>query len=205
MSGRARILVADDEPNIRLTARAALEAAGYEVVEAADGEEAVARHRREPADVILLDLRMPRLDGMELLRQLRDAGDPTPVVVVTAHGAVPDAVAAMRLGAADFLAKPMTPEALRRVVSGALGREPVTPATAASRLAEKLARAGQALGRREFDEAEFFLDQALDADPRSAAAARLAARLHQARRDHEGPFHGLRDLFPVGRTRRERL
>jgi DNA-binding response OmpR family regulator len=212
MSRARRVMIVDDEPNVRLVFRAALEADGYEVAEAGDGEEAVDRLRGAPVDLILLDLRMPRLDGMETLRHLRAVGDDTPVVVVTAHGGVPDAVAAMKLGANDFLEKPMTPEALRGVVSEVLGRHaasppgpaatPPEPAPAAARFAEKLARARRALDRREFDEAEFFLGQALGLDPRSAEAAHLRDALHERRRAHEGPYRVLRDLFPVGRPRR---
>jgi DNA-binding NtrC family response regulator len=198
-------MIVDDEPNIRLTARAVLEADGYQVVEAGDGEEAVERLRREPVDLILLDLRMPLLGGLETLRHLREVGDDTPVVVVTAHGGVSDAVAAMKLGAVDFVEKPMTPEALRGVVSEAVGRRSASaagPAPAAARLAEELARVQHALDRRAFDEAEFFLARALAVDPRSAEAARLRDALREGRREHEGPYRVLRDLFPVGRPRR---
>jgi CheY-like chemotaxis protein len=212
MSRACRVLIVDDEPNVRLVFRAALEADGYEVVEAGDGEEAVDRLRGAAVDLVLLDLRMPLLDGLETLRHLREVGDATPVVVVTAHGGVPDAVAAMKLGAVDFLEKPTTPEALRGVVSGAVGRPPVSrpgsapapprPAPATARFAEELIRARRALDRREFDEAEFFLGRALAIDPRSAEAARLRDALHEGRRAHEGPYRVLRDLFPVGRPRR---
>ena len=98
MDAPKRILIVDDEPNVRLVFRTALEATGYLVTEAADGDAALAQLRKLPTDLILLDLKMPVVDGMETLRRLRVAGDETPVVVITAHGSVPDAVAAMRLG-----------------------------------------------------------------------------------------------------------
>ena len=63
--------------------------------------------------LVLLDLRMPGLGGMETLRQLRDTGNAVPVVIITAHGTIPDSVQAMKLGAVDFLSKPITPETLR--------------------------------------------------------------------------------------------
>src|SRR5262249_39375383 len=72
MSRACRVLIVDDEPNVRLVCRAALEADGYEVAEAGDGEEAVDRLRGAPVDLILLDLRMPLLDGLETLRHLRE-------------------------------------------------------------------------------------------------------------------------------------
>lgn len=71
---------------------------------------------------MLLDLKMPGMDGMETLRRLRDTGHDTAVVIVTAHGSIPDAVAAMKLGAVDFLTKPVTPDLLRRVVGDIIAR-----------------------------------------------------------------------------------
>ena len=88
MDAPKRILIVDDEPNVRLVFRTALEATGYLVTEAADGDAALAQLRKLPTDLILLDLKMPVVDGMETLRRLRDAGDETPVVVVTANGSV---------------------------------------------------------------------------------------------------------------------
>jgi CheY-like chemotaxis protein len=118
------VLVVDDEPNIRLVFRTALGQSGYTVLEAKDGQEALDRLRLEiePVDVVLLDLLMPGLGGIEVLRRLRDRGDETPVVIVTAHGTIPDAVEAMKLGAIDFLSKPLSPEALRRVVADVIAR-----------------------------------------------------------------------------------
>ncbi len=120
----ARILIVDDEPNVRLVFRTALESsgAGYQLHEAADGEEALIQVRRQRPDLVLLDLQMPRLDGMATLQRLRDAGVDTPVVIVTAHGSIPDAVAALKLGAIDFLSKPLVPETLRKVVAEVVAR-----------------------------------------------------------------------------------
>ena len=86
------ILIVDDEPNVRLMLRTALESAGYRVVEAADGLAALTRLRDAACDLVLLDLRMPKLDGIATLHRLRERGDATPVVMLTAHGSIPDAV-----------------------------------------------------------------------------------------------------------------
>src|SRR5690348_13363423 len=86
MSDNASILIVDDEPNVRLGFRTALETVGYPVDEAVDGPNALDRLERSPASLVLLDLRMPGLDGMEVLRRLRDAGNGVPVIIVTAHG-----------------------------------------------------------------------------------------------------------------------
>lgn len=122
MNDTASVLIVDDEPSIRLMFRTALESVGYKTQEAGDGPAALAQLNESSPDVMLLDLKMPRMDGMETLRRLRDAGHDTAVVIVTAHGSIPDAVIAMKFGAVDFLTKPVTPDLLRRVVGDIIAR-----------------------------------------------------------------------------------
>jgi len=118
----ARILVADDESTFRELLADVLESGGHQVVEVGDGEAAVAAATRGGFDLVLTDQRMPRLDGIGVLREVRRLPAPPPVVVVTAHGTIPEAVEAVRLGAADYLTKPLpSPEALLAVVSRVLG------------------------------------------------------------------------------------
>ena len=123
-----KILIVDDEPHIRQMMRLTLEAAGYEVGEAADGHDGLARfgEGREWA-AVLLDQKMPGLDGLETLRQLKARVPEACVVMVTAFASIELAVDAMRLGATDFLRKPMTPEMLRGAVAAALASRPRTP------------------------------------------------------------------------------
>jgi DNA-binding response OmpR family regulator len=206
MSGRARVLIVDDEPNARLMFRTALEPAGYEPAEAGDGLEALrALEAGPPPALVLLDLRMPALDGMEVLRRLRAAGRDVPVVIVTAHGSVPDAVEAMKLGAIDFVQKPVAPEALRAVVAEVIRRavaddrpaarpagDDRAPATAAGLFAADLARAKRALNRRWFEEAEAYLKQALGLDPGSAEAHNLLGVLHELRNEHDASYRHYR-------------
>jgi two-component system response regulator AtoC len=101
-----RVLVCDDEELIRWSLREHLDAEGYAVTEAADGEECVEKVLASVPDAVLLDLNMPRTDGLTALRRLRDADVNVPVLVITAHGAVDTAVEATRLGAAAYLSKP---------------------------------------------------------------------------------------------------
>ncbi len=122
MDRRKRILIVDDEPNVRLVFRTALATLGAEITVAEDGESALDRLERQSFDLVLLDLKMPHVDGMETLRRLRERGDDTPVVIVTAHGDVPHAVEAMKLGAIDFLSKPLAPPMLRGVAAEVLAR-----------------------------------------------------------------------------------
>jgi CheY-like chemotaxis protein len=122
MNRATQILIIDDEPNLRLMFRTSLESDGYRVTEASDGVQGLEQLRKSPADLVLLDLLMPGLGGMGVLQQLRNAGNHVPVVIITAHGSIPDAVSAMRLGAIDFLSKPVTPDVLRAVVAQVVGR-----------------------------------------------------------------------------------
>src|SRR5262249_2550478 len=103
MGHARRILIVEDEPNVRLVFRTALESADYTLSTASEGETALRWLKREPFDLALLDLQMPGMGGMELLRRLRGAGIDVPVVIVSAHDAVPNVVQAMQLGAVDFL------------------------------------------------------------------------------------------------------
>jgi two-component system, NtrC family, response regulator AtoC len=119
----ARILVADDEPGLRAFAAEVLQDDGHVVVQAADGVEAAQRLARESFDLLITDLKMPRLDGLALLRQARLEQPEMEVIMLTAYGSVDTAVEAMKLGAFDYLQKPIAgPAQLRLLVSRALER-----------------------------------------------------------------------------------
>jgi DNA-binding NtrC family response regulator len=116
----SRVLVVDDDAGVRYTLREILESEGLAVDEAADGAEALARYEARPAALVVTDLRMPGVDGMELLRRLV-ARTPAPrVVVITAHGSERQAVEAMKAGAHDYFRKPFENEELLAVVRRAL-------------------------------------------------------------------------------------
>src|SRR5258707_7193830 len=118
-----RILVADDEEDLRTFLGEALERAGHEVTQVADGAAAIRAAREEPFDVVLTDLRMPETDGMTVVRTVRTEQPDVEVIVLTAFGDVATAVEAMKLGAFDYLQKPVSgPAAVRELVAGALDR-----------------------------------------------------------------------------------
>jgi CheY-like chemotaxis protein len=125
-----RILVVDDEEHIRRVMRMTLEAAGYEVGEAPDGPRGLEAFRDGSAwDAVLLDQRMPGMDGLETLRRMKGRRADTRVIMITAYASIELAVDAMKLGATDFVRKPMTPETVRNAVAAALGRSgPAPPA-----------------------------------------------------------------------------
>jgi DNA-binding response OmpR family regulator len=120
-----RVLIVDDEEHIRRVMRMTLEAAGYEVGEAEDGQTGLEQFGDGKIwAAVLLDQRMPGMDGLETLRRMKERNADVRIIMVTAYGSIELAVDAMKLGATDFVRKPMTPEILRNAVTAALaGRE----------------------------------------------------------------------------------
>jgi len=116
------VLIADDEPAIRRSLREILEFEGFDVEEAQDGEEALTGARSGKYDLVLLDIKMPKRDGMEVLQALSESESSVPVVMISGHGTVETAVEATRLGAADFIEKPPDLNRLLVSVRGALDR-----------------------------------------------------------------------------------
>jgi len=114
-----RILVIDDDEHMRDACRAILLRAGHDVELASSGGEGLALVNRWAYDVILLDLRMPDMDGMDVMRQIRSQDPDAVVIVITGHGSINTAVQAMKLGAFDFLPKPFSPDELRGAVDKA--------------------------------------------------------------------------------------
>ena len=114
MAEPARILVVDDEPAVQSALSRALTLEHYEVAHAADGHEALERVGATPYEVIILDIAMPKMDGLEVCRRLREGGDMTPVLMLTARAEVDDRVAGLDAGADDYLAKPF---ALRELLA----------------------------------------------------------------------------------------
>jgi two-component system response regulator MprA len=116
-----RLLVVDDDPDVRDSLRRALSYSGYAVTTAANGTDALSSVSQSPVDLIILDVLMPMLDGFETCRALRERGNATPVLVLTARDAVDDRVTGLEAGADDYLVKPF---ALRELLArvGALLR-----------------------------------------------------------------------------------
>jgi DNA-binding NtrC family response regulator len=115
-----RILVVDDEPAIRRSCVKILTRMDYTVETAGDGREALERITADPADVVITDLKMSRMGGMELLREVREHYPETMVIVITGYASVSSSVEVMKTGAFDYLPKPFTPHELRSVVVQAL-------------------------------------------------------------------------------------
>jgi two-component system response regulator MprA len=117
-----RILVVDDEPSVREAVERALRLDGHDVLLAGDGHEALDTLDARPPDAVVLDVLMPRVDGLELCRRMRRRGDRTPVLMLTARDAVSDRVAGLDAGADDYLIKPFALEELLARVRALLRR-----------------------------------------------------------------------------------
>lgn len=118
-----KILIVDDEKNIRMTIRQSLADMDVETDTAINGEEALSKLEDADFGLVLLDLRMPGMDGMEVLQKLSKDRPDIRVVIITAHGTIDSAVDAMKLGAVDFIQKPFSPEEIRELVSKVIQRE----------------------------------------------------------------------------------
>lgn len=116
----AKILIVDDKPSMRKMLKEALEGQGHQCRSASSGTEALMLLKKDGCDLLLTDLRMPEISGLELMREVKDSASECAVVLMTAYGSVETAVEAMRLGAADFLPKPFSLDHLKVVVDKAL-------------------------------------------------------------------------------------
>lgn len=133
-----RVLIADDEKNMRWVLSQAMEAEGFEAVQACDGKEALASIAEQQPDIMILDHRMPAPDGMEVLRRVRSSGGEFPIIMLTAHGNVAQAVEAMKAGANEYLTKPFDLDELKLAIEKAMKYHDLT--TEVERLREELDR-----------------------------------------------------------------
>ncbi len=116
MRGNGRILIADDEPLIRKSLYESLRMEGYEAEMASDGEEALQKMARIPIDLVIADIKMPKLSGIDLLKEIKAKYPDIPVLLITGYGTIDQAVEAMRLGAADYITKPVTDGEIQIVI-----------------------------------------------------------------------------------------
>ena len=122
MSTGTRVLVVDDEPLMREYVEEAMVRAGYHVTTASSGAEGITRFEKQPADVVITDLKMAGKTGLDVLRAVLKLAPDTQVIVMTAYGTIETAVEALKTGAADYILKPFTPDAIEIAVQRALAR-----------------------------------------------------------------------------------
>lgn len=179
---KKKVLIVDDEKNIRTTLAQALEPLGLATDAAVNGEEALGKLAEDQYDVILLDLKMPGMDGMEVLRQIRQRHTGVRVVMITAHGNVDSAVEAMKLGAVDFIQKPFAPKEIRTMVEDILARERLEPGAVTS-YEDRIALAKRFITDRRFAEATAQIKQAIGEEPGKPEAFNLLGVLLELERN----------------------
>jgi DNA-binding response OmpR family regulator len=194
-----RVLIVDDERNIRLTLSQTLESLAMESSTAANGEEAIARLEEEKFGLILLDLKMPGMDGMEVLRKVREIHPDIRVIIITAYGTIESAVEAMKLGAVDFIQKPFAPVEIRQLVSQVLDREKLDE-NKAKDYASHLELAKRCIGNRNFDAAEEHVRAAISLDPARAEAFNLLGALLEIRGDRLNALKNYRAALSLDPT-----
>jgi len=176
------ILIVDDEKNICLTLSQALEVLGAETDTALNGEEALIKLEKKKFGIILLDLRMPGMGGMEVLRRVREIRPDICVIILTAYGTIESAVEAMKLGAVDFIQKPFSPDEIRELVSRVMNREKLDEQKVID-YASSIELAKRSVGDRHFDAAVEHLRHAIFLDPGRPEAFNLLGALIEIKGD----------------------
>jgi len=136
------ILVVDDEEEMRIALKEALHRAGYQVTLAGDGEEGYRLFNQKSAELVIADMKMPKMSGLELLQQVRKKSGSVPFVIITAYGSVDDAVEAMKVGATDYLLKPFSADTLDDLLRRVFGNGSGAAHTAAAASRPDKERAG---------------------------------------------------------------
>ena len=190
----ASVLIVDDEPNIRRMLGSLLEAEGYHVRQAEDGQAALAAVTSDEPDVVLLDLALPRMNGLQVLERLRERWSHLPVVMMSGRATLADAVTATKLGAFHFIEKPLTPEAVLLTLSGALELRRARELSRA--LAAELGTRGRLVGSSSaLDEVRALIDQVAGTDARVLITGEsgtgkelVAAAIHESSPRRGEPF-----------------
>jgi DNA-binding NtrC family response regulator len=194
---QAKILVVDDDKNIRRTVSMALESLDYFVHTAFDGKDAMVQLTGDKYDIIITDLKMPGMNGMELLQEAIAKYPEIRIVLISAHGTVDNAVEAMKLGAVDFLQKPFTPKELRNLVHNALETES-TEAESEYKASFKAAK--NSARKRDFDNAIAQAKKAIGSDPSNPDAFDFLGQLQETLGDFDSAIKNYRVAISLDPT-----
>lgn len=172
------ILVVDDEKNIRLTVSKALESVVEKVETAVNGEEALLKFKEKDYFLVFLDMKMPGLNGMEVLKKIKESWPVTRVVIITAYGTINSAVEAMKLGAIDFIQKPFTPSEIRDLVNTIIKREDIIESSTSS-YSDLVELTKRYITDTKFEQAQNYAKKALSMDPGKPEAYNLIGVLNE--------------------------
>ncbi|MCL5069608.1 MAG: response regulator [Actinobacteria bacterium] len=177
-----KILIVDDEKNIRTTLSTFLLSSGFEVDVAGDGLEAVKKLKDDDYMLVLLDIRMHKMTGIQVLKEIRKQGFKNNVVMMTAYGTVENAVESMKLGALDFISKPFTLEELKIVVDNVIERQKLNESQFMS-FKELLEFAKKCIINQDYEKAKEYLKKAISEDVNSPEPHNLLGVLAEYRWD----------------------
>ena len=177
---KTAVLIVDDEKNIRLTLSQALEPLELEVGTAVNGEEALGKTEDGSFGLVLLDLKMPGMDGLDVLQRLAKERPDLRVIIITAHGTIESAVDAMKLGAVDFIQKPFAPDEIRELVTRVLKRDELDEEKAED-YESRIELAKRSMTSRLYDAAVEHLRKATILEPKRPEAYNLLGVVHEIR------------------------
>ena len=198
MEGKS-VLIVDDEKNIRLTLSQSLESLEIDTDTAANGEEALAKIGETDFGLILLDLKMPGMDGIEVLRKVREMRPDIRVIIITAYGTIESAIEAVKLGAVDFIQKPFAPAEIRELITQVFDREKLDEKKAED-YASHLELGKRCIGNRNFEAAIEHVHEAISLDPSRAEAFNLLGALLEIRGDRLNALKNYRAAISLDPT-----
>jgi len=177
-----RILIVDDEKNIRTTLSAYLLSLGYEQEIAVNGQEALDKLKDSKYDLVLLDIKMPVMNGIQILKEMRRLEDKTNVIMMTAYGTIENAVESMKLGAVDFISKPFTLENLKTMIDAVFSREELSESNIAG-FKELIEFAKKCINEKKYDKAIEYLKKAMVEKLESPEPQNLLGVLYELKGD----------------------
>jgi DNA-binding NtrC family response regulator len=178
-----KILIIDDEVNIAKTIAATFSKTDYLVELIHDGKQGLQKLQSEAWDIVFLDIRLPGMDGMEILKEIYDHNMPVNIIMITAYGSIENAVQAMKYGAIDFVPKPLEPENLRDIVTKIIARKHLNEQNVID-YQEFIELAKQHIKQRDYHKANAAIKQAIAQKPESAEAYNLLGAVSEVLGDN---------------------
>jgi len=183
---KGKILIVDDEKNIRQTLSTHLKSEDYEVETAMNGEEGLKEFDKNNYDLVLLDMKLPGVDGIEILKKMKEKKEDIVVIIITAYGTIENSVEAMKLGAFDYIQKPFNPDEISDIVTDVLNRKKFEKKEEdLENFDDYLVYAKKQINKRHFDKAKKALRKATSMKSDSAEVFNLLGIISELQDDEE--------------------
>lgn len=190
-----KILIIDDTKNIRFMLTKCLELEGYHVTTASDGKEAIELFGKEKFDLAFLDIKLPEIRGTEVLRQIRNMGITTPVIIITAYGTVKNAIDCTNMGAIAYLQKPFTAEKIRTVLQELNFK--LSSDNELMNISKHISQIEDLIKKESFQDALVQLKKVISLDPANPQIQLLFSKVYRAigNEDYAGKFFRSYEIF----------